>query len=250
MSRVSKVTIDLLQIASIFVTRVGEARSTTWIILGSVRAAPEYAQVRAVHPIAHLARRLISDDPARTCDQPSRDASAYSHWAAWPSAPDPNRVALHTRTTPLPNYRHARWKPGPTHIHRADTPHGPVLGPRFRISTRAAPQRRTAPRRHRAPRQPQHLSAQRHRSTLLCTAHLPGLLMHLSAPPHCTSLYAPCAWRSAYCGSTHSPKVTSCVMECLPERPHSVPLRRQERCGCSKAGWRSSVPAREHVRSG
>ena len=177
-----------------------------------------------MHRIAHLARRLISDDPARTSPLVT-PASAYSHWAAWPSAPDPHRVALgvHTHTAPLPD-RHARWEPGPTHIHVLA--HGPVLGPHFRISIRAAPQRLTPRSTIRHPGSAQHLSAQRQRSTRSA---------------------APSARRSAYCGSTHSPKVTSSVMGCLPERPLLCSAA-QAGCGCSTAGWLSSVPAREDVR--
>ena len=68
--------------------------------------------------------------------------------------------------------------------------HDPMLGPRFRIShpSCAAAPHSNAGTIH--PGSSQHLSAQRPRSTLLCTAHLPGLLMQLSASPHCTSLGA------------------------------------------------------------
>ena len=75
------------------------------------------------------------------------------------------------------------------------------LAPRFRIATRAAPQRLklAPPAHHSAPRAVQHLSSTaRRRSTLDCTASLRGssrarLSMHLSAPLHSahgTSQYA------------------------------------------------------------
>ena len=72
--------------------------------------------------------------------------------------------------------------------------HDPMLGPRFRIShpsCAAAPHSTAGTIRH--PGSSQHLSAQRPRSTLLCTAHLSGPLMHLCASPHCTSLDALCS---------------------------------------------------------
>ena len=204
-----------------------------------------------MHPIAHLARRLVSDDPARTSPLVT-PASAYSHWAAWPSAPDLNRVALgvHTCTTPLPD-RHARWEPGPTHIHRAGTrPCAWPALPHLHPSCAAAPHSTAGTIRH--PGSSQHLSAQRHRSTLLCTAHLSGHLMHLriiSLHLSGCALQLPVLGVAPNCGSTHSPKVTSFVIECLPERPLLCSAA-QAGCGCSTTGWRSSVPAREDVRSG
>ena len=130
--------------------------------------------------------------------------------------------------------------------------HDPMLGPRFRIShpSCAAAPHSNAGTIH--PGSSQHLSAQRPRSTLLCTAHLSGLLMHLRISPlHLSgcALQLPVLGVAPNCGSTHSPKVTRFVMECLPERPLPCSAA-QAGCGCSTAGWRSRVQAREDVRRG
>ena len=106
--------------------------------------------------------------------------------------------------------------------------------------------------------------------TLLCTAHLSTRHLsarHLSCTSRCTSPHRCAALHISACalqlavpgvapavqsaGSTHSPnrQVTSFVIECLPERPLLCSAA-QAGCGCSTAGWRSSVSAREDVRSG
>ena len=54
-------------------------------------------------------------------NQPSRDASAYAHWEAWPSAPDPslNSRCPHTHDSSFQRHaRCSRWDRGPwTHAH-------------------------------------------------------------------------------------------------------------------------------------
>ena len=146
------------------------------------------------------------------------------------------------------------WILNPTHIHRGGTlshAHSPVLGQSFRMSIQAAPQRFT------------HRGTIRHPGSVepLCTAaplytslHRAPLCAALSctslctAPHRCTSLHlAVCALQLPVlgvaptvqsAGSTHSPnrQVASFVMECLPERPFSVPLRRQGAAAAQQGG--------------
>ena len=169
-------------------------------------------------------------------NQPSRDASAYAHWEAWPSAPDPSLNSRCPHTHDSSFQRHARCShgavdPGPTHTHRAGTrPRARPAIPHLHPSCATAPHCTTAPFGTSAA----HLSAQRHPSTSLCTAHLSA--RHSAAPSHaplrtaasrCTSPYALCSSVQS-AGSTLSPnrQVTSFGMECLPERSFSLPLRR------------------------
>ena len=207
------------------------------------------APYRCVDPIAPLDRRLyIQPESARSCHL------CYSHWAAWSSAPDPslNSRCPHARLL-LPKacamLAMRPWTLDP----RTSTmlAHGPVPGPRFRISNRAAPQRLTAPPHHSAPRAAQHSlhSGTAHTSlhrAPLCTAPLLHLYVHLSAPR--TSLHlSVCSLQLPElgveptvqsAGSTHSPsrQVTSFGMQCLPERPFSVPLRRQGAAAAQQGG--------------
>ena len=218
----------------------------------TVRARVVPTKVRVVDPIAQLRPAPISDDPAHST---SRAASVIRT-----GQPGPRHLTLastlgvHTRTTPPPKgMRDARmgpWTQDPrTSVLLA---HGPAPGPRFRTSTRAAPQRLTAPPHHSAPRAAQHQSALRHRSALLCTAHLSA--RHRSCTAMCTSLHRCTSLHLSACslqlpalgveptvqsaGSTHSPnrQVTSFGMECLPERPFSVPLRRQGAAAAQQGG--------------
>ena len=157
-----------------------------------------------------------------------------------------------------------------THSHGAGT--RPILGQRFRIATRAAPQclklAPAAPYLH--PRAAQHLSCTARRlSMLLCTASLRGssrasLRMQFSAPLHSaqgTSQYAlrgslwlgvvPTVHIKGWTGArTESPGNRLRQGVRLPYRPHAVPLRRPG-CGCSAEGAGGpSVPARQDVRHG
>ena len=154
-------------------------------------------------------------------------------------------LSVHARTTTTPEGMHdahdGTLDPGPTHTHRAGTrpcawPALPHLHPSgataphstaapFGTSGSAAPLCTAAPlytSLHRAP-----LCA-----ALSCTSPC-------TAPHRCTSLHlSVCALQLPVlgvaptvqsAGSTHSPsrQVASFVMECLPERPFSVLLRRQ-----------------------
>ena len=127
-----------------------------------------------------------------------------------PDPHDPSRSSRCPHTTPLEGM-HTMLTIGPWTLDpRTSTvlAHIPVLGSRFRISTRAAPQRLTAPRHHSAPRQ---RSTSLHSGTALRFSaprtSLRGTLLHLSmhrsaplhlAAPRCMRSAAPCARRSAY----------------------------------------------------
>ena len=97
----------------------------------------------------------------------------------------------------------------------------------------------------------QHLSAQRHLYTSLHRAALCAALSCTSlctAPHRCTSLHlSVCSLQLPVlgvaptvqsAGSAHSPnrQVASFVMECLPERHFSVPLRRQGAAAAQQGG--------------
>ena len=126
------------------------------------RSSPRWTSNRPARPAP------ISDDP--TCTRPLVAPLLFALCSAWPSAPDLTvSIGIRTRTTTSPKGMHnahdGPWTLDPrTSIVLA---HSPVRDPRFRISTRAAPQRLTAPR-HQL--EPLHLFAQQHSSAPPCTS--------------------------------------------------------------------------------
>ena len=122
--------------------------------------------------------------------------------------------------------------------------HDPMLGPRFRISIRAAPQRRTPPRHHSAPRQ---LSAPLCAAAPLYTSLHRAPLWPLDAPLRITSLHLSlCALQLPVLGleptvldrRTHRKLQAPSLSACLSD-PFSVRLRRQGAAAAQQGGGRA-----------